>query len=138
MSGSLPDAHPLAETDAQSAGEQIEASMTPLKQRFFLSLWSYLAARPAMYRLVGVVTGTMRALARGRPVLRHLPPMKGWTDSRDLIVLKQAARSLPVTGRGKRVMAMNDRSIILERLQSANESRSRSASARQHRLLPAI
>ena len=67
--------------------KQTEASMTPLKQRFFLSLWSYLAARPAMYRLVrGLVTGTMRALARGRPVLRHLPLMKGWTDSRDLIV----------------------------------------------------
>ena len=46
--------------------KQTEASMTPLKQRFFLSLWSYLAARPAMYRLVtGLVTGTMRALARG-------------------------------------------------------------------------
>ena len=67
--------------------KQTEASMTPLKQRFFLSLWSYLAARPAMYRLVtGLVTGTMRALAWGRPVLRHLPLMKGWTYSRDLIV----------------------------------------------------
>ena len=67
--------------------KQTEARMTPLKQRFFLSLWSYLAARPAMYRLVaGMLTGMMRALARGRPVLRHLPLMKGWTDSRDLIV----------------------------------------------------
>ena len=67
--------------------KQTEARMTPLKQRFFLSLWSYLAARPALYhRITGMLTGTMRVLARGRPVLRHLPLMKGWTDSRDLIV----------------------------------------------------
>ena len=70
--------------------QQTEARMTPLKQRICHSLWSYLAARPVLYRrITGLVTGTMRALARGRPVLRHLPLMKGWTDSRDLIVPEQ-------------------------------------------------
>ena len=67
--------------------KQNDARMTPLKQRVFLSLWSRLASRPGLYRMTTrLLTGGLRLLARGRPVLRHLPLMKGWTQSRDLIV----------------------------------------------------
>ena len=119
--------------------KQTEASMTPLKQRFFLSLWSYLAARPAMYRpRYGACHRHDAGAGPGRPVLRHLPLMKGWTDSRDLIVPEAGGTFFARYRKRQRVMAMNDRSIILDGCnQPMKAAAARRIRARQHRLLPA-
>ena len=63
--------------------KQTEARHEPLKHGFSSLVVS--AARPAMYRLV---RGLSRHDAGAGPAagIAHLPLMKGWTDSRDLIV----------------------------------------------------
>ena len=52
-----------------------------------LSLWSYFASRPALYRTInGLTVRLLRLLAFGRGGLPWLPFAGGWTKTRDLPV----------------------------------------------------
>ncbi|XDZ65608.1 LutB/LldF family L-lactate oxidation iron-sulfur protein [Alphaproteobacteria bacterium LSUCC0684] len=65
--------------------KQTEMKMTSMRQRVILALWSQLASRPALYRLVtGTVTRILARIAGKRGAFRWLPMTGGWTKMRDL------------------------------------------------------
>ncbi|MCB1755192.1 MAG: iron-sulfur cluster-binding protein [Gammaproteobacteria bacterium] len=54
-------------------------------ERYGLAVWAWLAARPAVYRLVtGLGVRLMSAIGRKRGALATLPLAGGWTSKRDL------------------------------------------------------
>lgn len=64
---------------------QVEAKITPARQRLALSMWSRLAARPRVYRFVtNLSMRSMAWLGRRRGALRYLPAGRGWTRGRDM------------------------------------------------------
>jgi L-lactate dehydrogenase complex protein LldF len=66
--------------------QQTDQNMTSLKQRLGLKLWSSLASNPWLYRrLVNVLTRILARLGGKTRVLRWLPMIGGWTQSRDII-----------------------------------------------------
>lgn len=66
--------------------KQTEQKITPVNQRFYLSLWSSLASRPWLYRMVtSRLTKTLAMLAGHKRVLKWLPMLGGWVKSRDFV-----------------------------------------------------
>jgi len=64
---------------------EFERHLTPPAQRRGLRLWSYLARRPALYRLATRLgMGALSLFGRGRGSFRSLPLAGGWTAGRDL------------------------------------------------------
>ena len=59
--------------------------LVPKPARLAVQGWAWVAARPALYRLVaGLRNRALRLWARGRPTIRSLPLAGGWTSQRDL------------------------------------------------------
>lgn len=64
---------------------QVEARLTPARQRMALALWSKLASRPRAYRfLTNLSTRALGWIGRRRGSLRRLPGGGGWTRGRDM------------------------------------------------------
>jgi len=65
--------------------KQTEMKISPWRQRLLLRLWSWLAARPAIYRVVsGAMTRLLARLAGKKGVFHRLPMIGEWTRMRDL------------------------------------------------------
>ncbi len=63
---------------------QVEARLTPARQRFALAWWSRIAARPRLYRFcTNLATRSMAWLGRRNGTLRRLPGAGGFTRGRD-------------------------------------------------------
>jgi L-lactate dehydrogenase complex protein LldF len=63
---------------------EFERHLTPATVRSSLKLWSFLAKRPALYRLATAAAMAALGLAgRGRGRFRWLPFAAGWTKYRD-------------------------------------------------------
>ncbi|MFP5469499.1 MAG: LutB/LldF family L-lactate oxidation iron-sulfur protein [Alphaproteobacteria bacterium] len=61
-----------------------EQRITPVRERLWLALWSWVAQRPELYhRLGGVGLAVLKLLARGRGRFHWLPLAGGWTATRD-------------------------------------------------------
>ncbi|MDZ7839376.1 MAG: LutB/LldF family L-lactate oxidation iron-sulfur protein [Gammaproteobacteria bacterium] len=76
---------PLPDLLRRLRRRQHEAGLDSRYSRAGLKLWSALATRPAVYRvLTRCGVAVMRMLARGRGRLGSLPLAGGWTDSRDM------------------------------------------------------
>jgi L-lactate dehydrogenase complex protein LldF len=64
---------------------EFASKLSPKTQRWGVSLWAYVAQRPALYRRVSAAAARILGIlggARGR--FRSLPLASGWTDMRDL------------------------------------------------------
>ncbi|HKX07657.1 MAG TPA: LutB/LldF family L-lactate oxidation iron-sulfur protein [Stellaceae bacterium] len=60
-------------------------NLSPRPYRAGLSLWAFLARRPALYHaMVGIATRVLGAFGRGRGRFRTLPLASGWTSVRDM------------------------------------------------------
>lgn len=76
---------PLPDLLRRLRRRQHEAGLDSRYSRLGLKLWSALATRPAVYRLLTQWgAGGLRLLARGRGRLARLPLAGGWTGSRDM------------------------------------------------------
>jgi L-lactate dehydrogenase complex protein LldF len=61
-----------------------EQRITPVRERLWLALWSWVAQRPELYhRLGGMGLAVLKLLARGRWRFHWLPLAGGWTATRD-------------------------------------------------------
>jgi L-lactate dehydrogenase complex protein LldF len=61
------------------------ARMVPLMERWTLTGWSWIARRPAAYRLwARFMAGILRTMSGRSGRVRHLPLAGGWTKGRDL------------------------------------------------------
>jgi len=61
-----------------------EQRITPVRERLWLALWSWVAQRPELYhRLGGMGLAVLKLLARGRGRFHWLPLAGGWTATRD-------------------------------------------------------
>ncbi len=66
---------------------QYEARLTSAMTRYGLRLWTFLATRPALYRLAfAAVARSLRVLGGRRGALSRVPFAGGWTAGRDLPV----------------------------------------------------
>jgi L-lactate dehydrogenase complex protein LldF len=66
---------------------QYEASLTGASTRYGLTVWAFLATRPALYRLVmNAAARILHLLGKRRGRLSRLPLASGWTRGRDLPV----------------------------------------------------
>ncbi|ADZ71905.1 LutB/LldF family L-lactate oxidation iron-sulfur protein [Polymorphum gilvum] len=64
---------------------EFERNLTPATTRYGLSLWAFLAKRPALYRLAArIAAGGLGWLGGGKGGFRALPLAGGWTRHRDL------------------------------------------------------
>lgn len=64
---------------------QVEARHTPVRQRLVLTVWSHLARRPRLYRVVcGLSVRALARLGRRKGHFRYLPLAGGWTRGRQL------------------------------------------------------
>ena len=64
---------------------QVEARPQPLRARWSLALWQFLATRPGLYRrATAMVAWLMGLVGRRRGRLRRWPLLSGWTAGRDL------------------------------------------------------
>jgi len=76
---------PLPKLMRNLRAKQTEMKITPWRQRALLSVWSWLASRPALYRFAtGAMTRLLARLAGQRGAFRWLPMTGGWTKMRDL------------------------------------------------------
>jgi len=58
--------------------------ITPVRERLWLALWSWVSLRPELYhRLGGMGLAVLKLLARGRGRFHWLPLAGGWTRTRD-------------------------------------------------------
>lgn len=64
--------------------EQFRRGLTPPTARYGLAAWSFLARRPALYRLATAAVVRFLGLIGGKGSFRRLPLAEGWTESRDL------------------------------------------------------
>jgi len=76
---------PLPELLRKLREKQYERRLRPWQERFALSGWAYLAARPRLYAfLTSVMVRTLAAMGGRQRRLRRLPGASGWTIGRDM------------------------------------------------------
>jgi L-lactate dehydrogenase complex protein LldF len=64
---------------------EFEQKLSPKPYRVGLSLWAFLARRPALYHaMTGIATRLLGAVGRRRGRFRTLPLASGWTRVRDM------------------------------------------------------
>lgn len=64
---------------------EFEKGLSPQKARAGLSVWSYFATRPSLYRLATrLATGLLGRMGRGKGRFSSLPLAGGWTSVRDM------------------------------------------------------
>jgi len=62
-----------------------EKQLQSMRSRTSLALWSQVARRPKLYRLMsGVAVKTLSVLAKRKGYLRHFPFVSAWTKARNL------------------------------------------------------
>jgi L-lactate dehydrogenase complex protein LldF len=76
---------PLPELLRRLREKQVERRLRPLRERFALAAWGWLALRPSLYAWVTRVgLRYLERLATGADVLRRVPVVHAWTAQRDL------------------------------------------------------
>lgn len=76
---------PLPDLLRKLRERQFERHLRPWTERVGLAVWSYVAARPPLYRLTTRIGSRMlRLMANRRGLIRSLPWVKGWSASRDM------------------------------------------------------
>ncbi|HEY0846429.1 MAG TPA: LutB/LldF family L-lactate oxidation iron-sulfur protein [Noviherbaspirillum sp.] len=76
---------PLPDLLRKLREKQVEQDLRPAGERLGLTLWAFVAKRPALYRLatrIGV--RFMHAMAGGKKTISKLPFAGGWTDYREM------------------------------------------------------
>lgn len=76
---------PLPDLLRKLRERQFERHLRPWTERVGLAVWSYVAARPPLYRLTTRIgSRVLRLMANRRGLIRSLPWVKGWSASRDM------------------------------------------------------
>ncbi|RZI41280.1 iron-sulfur cluster-binding protein [Herbaspirillum sp. HC18] len=76
---------PLPDLLRKLREKQVEMHLRPGTERFALTVWAFVAKRPALYRLAtGIGVRFMRMMAGGRKTISKLPFAGGWTDYREM------------------------------------------------------
>lgn len=76
---------PLPDLLRKLREKQVDEHLRPVSERLALTVWAFVAKRPALYRLatrIGV--RFMHAMAGGKKTISKLPFASGWTDYRDM------------------------------------------------------
>lgn len=76
---------PLPDLLRELREKQVDEHLRPVSERLALTVWAFVAKRPALYRLatrIGV--RFMHAMAGGKKTISKLPFASGWTDYRDM------------------------------------------------------
>ncbi len=75
---------PLPKLMRELRSDAYASRITPVRERFWLALWSWVAQRPELYHaLTRIGLGVLRLLGRGHGRFRWLPLAGGWTATRD-------------------------------------------------------
>ncbi|MDM5148106.1 lactate utilization protein [Candidatus Persebacteraceae bacterium Df01] len=76
---------PLPDLMRRLRARQVDKTLRPFKERFFIKLWAFCARRPRLYALAAVVLCRLLAIAGGSSGwLRRLPLSSNWFNGRDL------------------------------------------------------
>ena len=76
---------PLPDLQRKLREREFDARLRPWRESAGLTLWSWLALRPALYgALSGLGVALLRRLGGADGMIRRLPLARGWTDERDL------------------------------------------------------
>jgi L-lactate dehydrogenase complex protein LldF len=76
---------PLPDLLRKLREKQVEQALRPRTERVGLSVWAFVATRPALYR-IGTRIGVrvMHMMARGKKTISKLPFAGGWTNYREM------------------------------------------------------
>lgn len=76
---------PLPDLLRKLREKQVEKGLRPLPERLGLTVWAFVAKRPALYRLLTRIgVRFMHAMAGGKKTISKLPFAGGWTDYREM------------------------------------------------------
>jgi L-lactate dehydrogenase complex protein LldF len=76
---------PLPDLLRKLRERQFERHLRPWTERIGLAVWSYVAARPPLYRLTTRIgSRVLRLMSNRRGLIRSLPLVKGWSATRDM------------------------------------------------------
>ncbi len=76
---------PLPDLLRKLREKQVEMDLRPGVERLGLTLWAFVAKRPALYRLATKIgVRFMHAMAGGKKTISKLPFAGGWTDYREM------------------------------------------------------
>ncbi|MFM1859971.1 MAG: hypothetical protein RL133_1471 [Pseudomonadota bacterium] len=76
---------PLPDLLRKLRDRQFERHLRPWAERIGLAVWSYVAARPPLYRLTTRIgSRVLRLMSNRRGLIRSLPLVKGWSATRDM------------------------------------------------------
>jgi L-lactate dehydrogenase complex protein LldF len=76
---------PLPDLLRKLREKQVERHLRPLGERLGLTVWAFVARRPALYRLATrIAVRVMHAMAGGKKTISTLPFAGGWTNYRDM------------------------------------------------------
>ena len=76
---------PLPDLLRKLREKQVERHLRPLGERLGLTVWAFVARRPALYRLATrIAVRVMHAMAGGKKTISKLPFAGGWTNYRDM------------------------------------------------------
>ncbi|MEY3572270.1 MAG: LutB/LldF family L-lactate oxidation iron-sulfur protein [Burkholderiaceae bacterium] len=76
---------PLPDLLRKLRERQFERHLRPWAERIGLAVWSYVAARPPLYRLTTRIgSRVLRLMSNRRGLIRSLPLVKGWSATRDM------------------------------------------------------
>ena len=76
---------PLPDLLRKLREKQVEQNLRPKAERLGLTVWAFVAKRPALYRLATKIgVRFMRMMAGNRKTISKLPFASGWTDHREM------------------------------------------------------
>jgi L-lactate dehydrogenase complex protein LldF len=76
---------PLPDLLRKLRERQFERHLRPWTEHIGLAVWSYVAARPPLYRLTTRIgSRVLRLMSNRRGLIRSLPLVKGWSATRDM------------------------------------------------------
>lgn len=76
---------PLPDLLRKLREKQVEKNLRPVAERFGLTVWAFVAKRPALYRLATKIgVRFLRMMAGGKKTISSLPLASGWTDYREM------------------------------------------------------
>ncbi len=76
---------PLPDLLRKLREKQVEQHLRPVTERLGLTVWAFVAKRPALYRLASKIgVRLLRLMAGGKKTISKLPFAGGWTDYREM------------------------------------------------------